>query len=124
MRGSFLPAPGRLGMGRSGHLSLTRRSGWLQAHISKRGDLDAAKAAAARAALVASASRYVDFIELRDARPGSVPTRDISVCWSADLLRPTVGTLRQGTFFDVLELASLTPLSPLSTLRGSSCDVA
>ena len=67
-------------------LSLTRRSGWLQAHISKRADLDRAKAEAARQALEASASRYLDFIAIRNDRRRAVPTRDISIVWSADLL--------------------------------------
>ena len=38
-------------------------------------------------------SRYVDFMALRDRFPYAVPTRDISICWSADLLRPTVGKI-------------------------------
>ena len=74
-------------------LSLTRRSGWLQAHISKLADLDAEKAKAARQALEASASRYVDFMELRQERRRAVPTRDISIVWSSDLLRPTLGSI-------------------------------
>ena len=81
-------------------ISLTQRSGWLQAHISKRGrnkavshseDLQIKREA--RSSLLASASRYLDFMELRELQPKSVPTRDISVCWSADLLRPTVGKI-------------------------------
>ena len=33
-------------------------------------------------------------MELRKDDPTAVPTRDISVVWSADLLRPTVGAIK------------------------------
>ena len=77
-------------------LSLTRRSGWLQGHISKQGHggpLHAIKATHAREALVSAASRHLAFMDLRKANPNAVPTRDISVVWSADLLRPQVGAI-------------------------------
>lgn len=74
-------------------LSLTRRSGWLQGHISKQSDVDPDKASKARRALIASASRHLAFTELRANDPKAVPTRDISVVWSADLLRPQLGQI-------------------------------
>ena len=33
-------------------------------------------------------------MELRKDDPSAVPTRDISVVWSTDLLRPTVGAIK------------------------------
>ena len=72
-------------------LSLTRRSGWLQGHISKQADVDEAKAATAREALRIASRRYLGFCELRKDVADAVPTRDISVVWSADLLRPHLG---------------------------------
>ena len=74
-------------------LSLTRRSGWLQGHISKQSSIDAAKAVEARKALMAAATRHLAFTELRANDPKAVPTRDISVVWSADLLRPQLGKI-------------------------------
>ena len=74
-------------------LSLTRRSGWLQGHISKQSAVAPAKADAARKALLTSASRHLAFTELRKLNPKAVPTRDISVVWSADLLRPQLGKI-------------------------------
>ena len=49
-------------------LSLTRRSGWLQAHISKQ-TAHSAMATKAREALERAASRHVAFIELRGTIP-------------------------------------------------------
>ena len=43
-------------------LSLTRRSGWLQGHISKQAERSATKAAQARAALETAAARYLAFM--------------------------------------------------------------
>jgi len=79
-------------------LSLTRRSGWLQAHISTR-DKDPhistqEKAESARKALLTAAHRHLAFMELRKDFPAAVPTRDISVMWSADLLHPQKGAIR------------------------------
>ena len=74
-------------------LSLTRRSGWLQAHISKQTE-HPSKAREAREALERAAQRHIAFMELRKDVPAAVPTRDISVVWSADLLRPTVGAIK------------------------------
>jgi hypothetical protein len=76
-------------------LSLTRRSGFLQGHISKQTDSSPEEAALARAALEIAAERHLAFMELRKELPTAVPTRDISVVWHADLLRPTVGMIRQ-----------------------------
>ena len=69
-------------------LSLTRRSGWLQAHISKQTE-HPQKAVEARAALLTAASRHLAFMEMRRDMPTAVPTRDISVAWAAELKRPT-----------------------------------
>ena len=76
-------------------MSLTRRSGWLQGHISKQAARDPIKADRARRALLTAAERHLTFADLfsgqgalrRDV-PRAVPTRDISVMWCADLLRP------------------------------------
>ena len=72
-------------------LSLTRRSGFLQGHISKQTDSAPEEAAHARTALEVAAARHLAFMELRKELPTAVPTRDISVMWHSDLLRPTVG---------------------------------
>ena len=76
-------------------LSLTRRSGFLQGHISKQTDESPEEAARARNALEIAAERHLAFMELRKELPTAVPTRDISVVWHSDLLRPTVGMIRQ-----------------------------
>ena len=77
-------------------LSLTRRSGFLQGHISKQTDSAPEEAAHARTALEVAAARYLAFMELRkEEMPTAVPTRDISVMWHSDLLRPTVGVIKQ-----------------------------
>ena len=76
-------------------MSLTRRSGWLQGHISKQAARDPTKADRARRALLTAAERHLTFADLfsgqgarrRDV-PRAVPTRDTSVVWCADLLRP------------------------------------
>jgi len=76
-------------------MSLTRRSGWLQGHISKQAARDPIKADQARRALLTAAERHLTFADLfsgqgalrRDV-PRAVPTRDTSVVWCADLLRP------------------------------------
>ena len=62
-------------------LSLTRRSGFLQGHISKQTDSSPEEAARARTALEIAAERYLAFMELRKELPTAVPTRDISVVW-------------------------------------------
>ena len=76
-------------------MSLTRRSGWLQGHISKQAARDPIKADRARRALLTAAERHLTFADLfsgqgarRPDVPRAVPTRDISVAWCADLLRP------------------------------------
>ena len=56
-------------------LSLTRRSGWLQGHISKQAERSATKAAQARAALETAAARYLAFMDIRSEYPEAVPTR-------------------------------------------------
>ena len=76
-------------------LSLTRRSGFLQGHISKQTDSSPEEAARARTALEIAAARHLAFMELRKELPTAVPTRDISVVWHSDLLRPTVGVIKQ-----------------------------
>ena len=76
-------------------LSLTRRSGFLQGHTSKQTDSSPEEAARARTALEIAAARYLTFMKLRKWLPTAVPTRDISVVWHADLLRLTVGMIRQ-----------------------------
>jgi hypothetical protein len=92
-------------------LSLTWRSGFLQGHISKQSDCvadsalaarglqdrlqRAEEAAHARSALEIAAARHLAFMELRKELPTAVPTRDISVVWHSDLLRPTVGVIKQ-----------------------------
>jgi hypothetical protein len=77
------------------YLSLTRRSGFLQGHISKQTDSAPEEAAHARTALEVAAARHLAFMELRKELPTAVPTRDISVMWHSDLLRPTVGVINQ-----------------------------
>ena len=82
-------------------MSLTRRSGWLQGHISKQAARDANKAEQARLSLLTAAARHLTFRDLfkrggdesllRDGE--AVPTRDISVIWAADLLRPQLGAI-------------------------------
>ena len=67
-------------------LSLSRSSGWLEGHQAKEGD-DSLKASA-RQSLIGASDRYVKFSNLRRENKQAVPTRDISVIWSADLLRP------------------------------------
>ena len=42
---------------------------------------------------MAAATRHLAFTELRANDPKAVPTRDISVVWSADLLRPQLGKI-------------------------------
>ena len=70
-------------------MSLTRRSGWLQGHISKQAARDPTKADRARRALLTAAERHLTFADLFSGRGArAVPTRDISVMWCADLLRP------------------------------------
>ena len=70
-------------------MSLTRRSGWLQGHISKQAARDPTKADQARRALLTAAERHLTFADLFSGRGArAVPTRDISVMWCADLLRP------------------------------------
>ena len=70
-------------------MSLTRRSGWLQGHISKQAARDPIKADQARRALLTAAERHLTFADLFSGRGArAVPTRDISVMWCADLLRP------------------------------------
>ena len=96
-------------------MSLTRRSGWLQGHISKQAARDPTKADRARRALLTAAERHLTFADLFSGRGArAVPTRDISVMWCADLLRP------QSSIAGRLEDASLhhrgAPYSP-STLE-------
>ena len=85
-------------------MSLTRRSGWLQGHISKQAARDANKAEQARLSLLTAAARHLTFTDLfkngARSEQGSllrggdaVPTRDISVVWAADLLRPQLGAI-------------------------------
>ena len=82
-------------------MSLTRRSGWLQGHISKQGARDADKAEQARLSLLTAAARHLTFTDLFKHGGGdesllrgqAVPTRDISVVWAADLLRPHLGAI-------------------------------
>lgn len=100
-------------------MSLTRRSGWLQGHIAKQSQLDEDKAERARLALLTAASRHLTFSDLfksgetlgRGSTLGAfvqlqkrirhlklqpsqaVPTRDVSVVWCADLLRPQIGAV-------------------------------
>ena len=81
-------------------MSLTRRSGWLQGHISKQAARDANKAEQARLSLLTAATRHLTFTDLfkngneNSLREGeAVPTRDISVIWAADLLRPQLGAI-------------------------------
>ena len=76
-------------------MSLTRRSGWLQGHISKQAARDPIKADSARRALLTAAERHLTFVDLFSGKgalrrdvPRAVPTRDVSVVWCADLLRP------------------------------------
>ena len=70
-------------------MSLTRRSGWLQGHISKQAARDPTKADRARRALLTAAERHLTFADLFSGSGArAVPTRDISVMWCADLLRP------------------------------------
>ena len=65
------------------------RSGWLQGHISKQAARDPIKADQARRALLTAAERHLTFADLFSGRGArAVPTRDISVMWCADLLRP------------------------------------
>ena len=65
------------------------RSGWLQGHISKQAARDPTKADRARRALLTAAERHLTFADLFSGRGArAVPTRDISVMWCADLLRP------------------------------------
>ena len=53
-------------------------------------------AARARTELEAAAARHLVFRELRERDPAAVPTRDISVMWHADLLRPSTGAMIAG----------------------------
>ena len=65
------------------------RSGWLQGHISTQAARDPIKADQARRALLTAAERHLTFADLFSGRGSrAVPTRDISVMWCADLLRP------------------------------------
>ena len=71
------------------------RSGWLQGHISKQAARDPIKADQARRALLTAAERHLTFVDLFSGKgalrrdvPRAVPTRDTSVVWCADLLRP------------------------------------
>ena len=106
-------------------LSLTRRSGWLQGHISKQSIKAPEKAADARKALVASALRHLAFAELRERDPKAVPTRDISVVWSADLLRPQLGRIRDHAEQEEAATAwSLEcPTAPASPNLNATCRV-
>lgn len=81
-------------------MSLTRRSGWLQGHISKQAARDAHKAEQARLSLITAALRHLTFTDIFTRggdeslpRGQAVPTRDISVVWAADLLRPQLGAI-------------------------------